>query len=159
MPPLPRACAFNARVSSLNGVEPLAGGAYYAASKFAIEGFSASLAAEVAHLGIGVTIIEPAPTRTRFLKSPSAKWAGEIPDYAQSVGKVRTMLRELDNKQPVDPRRAARVIVDSIRGDNPPLHLPLGRLATEQIRHVLGERLEEVAALSGLSATADFSPP
>jgi len=41
------------QMSSLNGVEALAGGSYYTASKFAIKGFSEALAAEVADLGIG----------------------------------------------------------------------------------------------------------
>jgi short-subunit dehydrogenase len=53
-------------MSSLNGVEPLPGGAFYSAAKFAVEGFSEALAGEVAHLGIKVTIVEPASFRTRF---------------------------------------------------------------------------------------------
>jgi short-subunit dehydrogenase len=61
------------QMSSLNGIEPLSGGAYYTASKFAIEGFSESLAGEVAHLGIKVTIVESAPARTRFLNDKSAQ--------------------------------------------------------------------------------------
>jgi hypothetical protein len=66
------------------------------------------------------------------------------------------MLRELDGKQPVDPKRAAHAIVRAVEGENPPLHLPLGSLATDHIRHVLDARLAELANWSELAATADF---
>ena len=145
------------QMSSLNGIEPLVGGAYYAASKFAIEGFSESLAGEVAHLGIKVTIIEPGPARTRFLEDRSAKWAKPIPDYAASVGKTRAMLRELNSKQPVDPARAARAIVEAVEADEPPLHLPLGHLALEHIRNEFSDRLGKLDTWRELSATADFA--
>jgi len=134
-----------------------AGGAYYAASKFAIEGFSESLAGEVAHLGIKVTIIEPGPARTRFLEDRSAKWAKPIPDYAASVGKTRAMLRELNGKQPVDPARAACAIVEAVEADEPPLHLPLGHLALEHIRNEFSDRLGKLDTWRQLSATADFA--
>jgi NAD(P)-dependent dehydrogenase (short-subunit alcohol dehydrogenase family) len=101
-------------MSSLNGIEGLAGAAYYAASKFAIEGFSETLASEVAHLGIKVTIVEPGPFRTRFLNERSAKWSAPIDDYDESVGKSRQMLREMDGKQPGDPDRAALAIIRAV---------------------------------------------
>lgn len=147
------------QMSSLNGIEPLSGGAYYTASKFAIEGFSAALAGEVAHLGIRVTVVEPGPARTHFLDASSAKWASRVPDYDESVGKVRTALRELNGKQPVDPRRAAQAIVKAVEDANPPLHLPLGRLAISHIRQVLRARLEEVEDCAEFAATADFPKP
>ena len=77
------------QMSSLNGVEGLVGASYYAASKFGIEGFSESLADEVAPFGIKVTIVEPGPFRTRFLSSASAKWAKPMPEYEETVGKAR----------------------------------------------------------------------
>jgi NAD(P)-dependent dehydrogenase (short-subunit alcohol dehydrogenase family) len=100
------------QMASLNGVEPLPGGAYYTASKFAIKGFSEALAAEVAPLGIKVTIVEPGPFRTRFMDA--AEWAKAMPDYAQSVGKTREMLRKLDGRQPGDPARAAQAIIQAV---------------------------------------------
>jgi short-subunit dehydrogenase len=144
-------------MSSLNGIEPLVGGAYYTASKFAVEGFSESLAGEVAHLGIKVTIIEPGPARTRFLDDRSARWANSMPDYSESVGKTRAMLHELAGKQPVDPTRAAGAVIAAIESENPPLHLPLGRLAVEHIRHVLSARLNQLDPWAEISATADFA--
>jgi NAD(P)-dependent dehydrogenase (short-subunit alcohol dehydrogenase family)/ketosteroid isomerase-like protein len=144
------------QMSSLNGVEGLPGAAYYTASKFAIEGFSESLAAEVAHLGIKVTIVEPAPFRTRFLDDRSARWARPIPDYAESVGKSREMLRQLNGKQPGDPERAARAIVQIADAVRPPLRLAVGRMAIDHIRTGLNAELAELDAWAELGAAADF---
>jgi NAD(P)-dependent dehydrogenase (short-subunit alcohol dehydrogenase family) len=144
------------QMSSLNGVEGLAGGGYYAASKFGIEGFSESLAEEVAHLGIKVTIVEPGPFRTRFLSDRSARWSEPIPDYAQSVGKGREVLRQMDGKQPGDPKRAAQAILRAVDAANPPSRLVLGRMAIEHVRATLRAELEELESWAELGAGADF---
>jgi NAD(P)-dependent dehydrogenase (short-subunit alcohol dehydrogenase family) len=144
------------QMSSLNGVEGLAGGAYYAASKFAIEGLSESLAHEVASLGIRVTIVEPGPHRTRFASERSAPRARPIPDYAGSVGKTRELLSQLDGNQPGDPARAADAILRAVESDDPPLRLALGRMAVDNIRAQLDARLQELEAWAELSAASDF---
>ena len=144
------------QMSSLNGVEVLPGAASYVASKFAIEGFSETLAAEVAPLGIKVTIVQPAPFRTNFLSDESAKWSRPITDYAETVGKARETLRSMNGKQPGDPKRAALAIIRAVEADTPPLRLPLGKMATEHIRATLGSRLEELDAWAKVSAAADF---
>jgi NAD(P)-dependent dehydrogenase (short-subunit alcohol dehydrogenase family) len=142
--------------SSLNGVEGLVGAAYYCSSKFGIEGFSESLADEVAHLGIKVTIIEPGPFRTRFLDERSVKWSPPISEYAESVGKSREILRNLNGQQPGDPARAAQALLEIVSSDRPPRRLALGRMAIEHSRSVLTARLAELDAWTGLSVSADF---
>jgi NAD(P)-dependent dehydrogenase (short-subunit alcohol dehydrogenase family)/ketosteroid isomerase-like protein len=142
------------QMASLNGVEPLPGGAFYTASKFAIEGFSEALAAEVAPLGIRVTIVEPGPFRTRFLKS--ARWAKPMPEYTQSVGKTREMLHKMDGKQAGDPARAAHAMLQAVDAEKPPLHLPLGNMAFDHIRKLLGARLQALAAAAPIGVGADF---
>jgi NAD(P)-dependent dehydrogenase (short-subunit alcohol dehydrogenase family) len=144
------------QMSSLNGVEGLAGGATYAASKFAIEGWSESLAEEVAPFGIDVTIVEPGPHRTNFLHQGSVKWAAEIPDYADTAGAVRKMLREMDGAQPGDPARAASAIMAAVEASEPPLRLPLGKMALDHIRARLRAQLDELDAWAEIGATSDF---
>jgi NAD(P)-dependent dehydrogenase (short-subunit alcohol dehydrogenase family) len=144
------------QMSSLNGIEGLGGGGYYAASKFAIEGLSESLADEVAHLGIKVTIVEPGPHRTRFLNDESAKSSEPMDDYADSVGQTRQVLGELDGNQPGDPVRAAHAILQIVDADDPPRRLPLGQMALDNIRTKLSAQLEELDAWAELSATSDF---
>ena len=144
------------QMSSLNGVEGLVGGGYYAASKFAVEGLSESLADEIAHLGIKVTIVEPGPHRTRFLDERSAKSSPPIEDYAGSVGQVRELLGEMDGNQPGDPARAAEAILRIVEADEPPRRLPLGQLALDSIRAKLSAQRDELDAWAELSATSDF---
>jgi NAD(P)-dependent dehydrogenase (short-subunit alcohol dehydrogenase family) len=144
------------QMSSLNGVEPLPGGAFYTAAKFAVEGFSEALAGEVAHLGIKVTIVEPAPFRTRFLSGESAKWARPIDDYDASVGQVRRTLEQMDGKQPGDPARAARAIIQAVEAEDPPLRLPLGQMALDHIRAALDAEAKELEIWAHLSSTTDF---
>jgi NAD(P)-dependent dehydrogenase (short-subunit alcohol dehydrogenase family) len=144
------------QMSSLNGIEALPGGAYYVASKFAVEGFSESLAGEVAHLGIKITIVEPGPHRTSFASDRSARWAEPIADYDESVGQTRAAIGQLDGNQPGDPERAARAIVRVVDADEPPLRLPLGQVALDNIRAKLQGQLSELDRWSELSASSDF---
>jgi NAD(P)-dependent dehydrogenase (short-subunit alcohol dehydrogenase family)/ketosteroid isomerase-like protein len=147
------------QMSSLNGIEGMVGGAYYCASKFAVEGLSESLAAEIAHLGIKVTIVEPGPHRTTFASAESARIADPIDDYAESVGEAREAFAEMDGTQPGDPALAAAAIVEAVDADEPPLRLPLGQMALDGIRAKLTGQLEELERWARLSASSDRSAP
>jgi NAD(P)-dependent dehydrogenase (short-subunit alcohol dehydrogenase family) len=144
------------QMSSLNGIEGMVGAGAYCAGKFAVEGLSESLAAEVAHLGIKVTIVEPGPHRTEFASERSAAVADAIDDYAESVGRAREAFADMDGSQPGDPRRAAAAIIEAIEADDPPLRLPLGRMAFENIRAKLERQLDELERWSALGASTDL---
>src|SRR5918992_2483293 len=140
------------QMSSLNGIEGMAGGGYYCASKFAIEGLSESLAAEIAHLGIDVTIVEPGPHRTGFASERSARVAAPLDDYADSVGAAREAFADLHGNQPGDPTRAADAIITAVDAEEPPLRLPLGEMALTNIRSKLEGQLNDLEAWRELSA-------
>jgi NAD(P)-dependent dehydrogenase (short-subunit alcohol dehydrogenase family) len=144
------------QMSSLNGVEGMIGGGCYCASKFAVEGLSESLAAEVAHLGIRVTIVEPGPHRTEFASAQSARVAEPIDAYAESVGAAREAFADMDGTQPGDPARAARAIMRAVDADEPPLRLPLGATALDNIRAKLEGQLRELERWRELSASTDL---
>jgi NAD(P)-dependent dehydrogenase (short-subunit alcohol dehydrogenase family) len=144
------------QMSSLNGIEGLVGGGSYCATKFAVEGLSESLAAEVAHLGITVTIVEPGPHRTEFAGEESARLAAPIEDYAESVGAAREAFADMDGTQPGDPHRAALAIIAAVDADDPPLRLPLGEMALANIRTKLEGQLEELEAWRDLSESSDL---
>jgi NAD(P)-dependent dehydrogenase (short-subunit alcohol dehydrogenase family) len=144
------------QMSSLNGVVGLVGGGYYAASKFAVEGLSESLAQEVAPLGIRVTIVEPGPHRTGFA-GEGARLADPIEDYAETVGAARRLLADLDGNQPGDPRRAAVAIIEAIEAPDPPLRLALGEYAVAGIREKLDQQRAELERWQDLSVSTAFA--
>jgi NAD(P)-dependent dehydrogenase (short-subunit alcohol dehydrogenase family) len=113
-------------LSSSAGIVGNAGFGYYAVTKFAVEGLSEALAKEVAPFGIAVIIVEPGPFRTQFLGSSINAAATQLPEYAETAGKMRAY-RDSDNgNQAGDPSKAIAVMLKAIDVDAPPLHLPLG---------------------------------
>jgi 3-oxoacyl-[acyl-carrier protein] reductase len=53
--------------------------AAYSASKFAVVGFSESLAAEVQHLGISVSLVNPGPVATHFTEARGVPFQRKVP--------------------------------------------------------------------------------
>ena len=143
-------------LSSIAGLIGQAGWGYYNTSKFAVEGFSEALAAEMAPLGVHVTIVEPGPFRTDFLGRSAALIERVIPDYAESVGKTREYYHSMPGKQPGDPLKAIHAMMDVAESPNPPLHLLLGALAYNRFKGKLERWQEEMAAYEAVSLGADF---
>jgi NAD(P)-dependent dehydrogenase (short-subunit alcohol dehydrogenase family) len=143
-------------LSSIAGLVGQAGWGYYNTSKFAVEGFSEALAAEMAPLGVKVTIVEPGPFRTDFLGRSAALIERVIPDYAESVGKTREYYANMPGKQPGDPLKAVHAMMDVADSPDPPLHLLLGALAYNRFKGKLDRWREEMAAYEKVSLGADF---
>ena len=90
-------------ISSIAGITGFDGASVYCASKYAIEGLSASLALEVAPLGIKVTAVEPGFFRTEFLDPSSVRYgATAIDDYA-ALGSVEQAYGAYKGRQLGDP--------------------------------------------------------
>jgi NAD(P)-dependent dehydrogenase (short-subunit alcohol dehydrogenase family) len=143
-------------ISSMAGLVGGAGWGFYNASKFAVEGFSEALAAEVAPLGIKVTIIEPGPFRTDFLGRSGVEAALRIPDYDATVGKTREYFNDQAGKQRGDPARAVEAMIAVVESAKPPLHLLLGKLALDRLRGKLDLWDKEIAAWESTTLGADF---
>ena len=144
------------QLSSLSGVVPNAGEGAYAGSKAALEGLSESLAKEVAHLGIRVTIVEPGPFRTDFAGRSLHK-ADPIDDYAETVGAIREFIAQLDGTQRNDPTRGAEAIIQAVEAESPPLRLALGEDAIEAIRAKLDDQRTELDAWAEVGAATGFA--
>lgn len=114
-------------ISSIGGYRGAAGFGVYSSTKFAVEGLSEALYAELAPLGIHVTVVEPGYFRTDFLDASSLSVSSNgIADYNGTAGAVRTRAVDLNHGQPGDPDRLARVLVDFAEASDPPVRLPLG---------------------------------
>lgn len=116
-------------LSSIGGLVGLPGFGIYNATKFAVEGISEALAAEVVPLGIKVTVVEPGPFRTGFLAGSLVLAKNVIAQYEKTAGVTRAGASTRNGNQPGDPVRAAAAIIKAVTAENPPLHLLLGRLA------------------------------
>lgn len=148
------------QLSSFGGQVALPGFSAYCATKFALEGYSEALAAEVGPLGIRVVIVEPGAFRTNLSGADlvdTTPFDVPIADYATTVGPTRTMIKGIDGRQPGDPARAATAILAALAADQPPLRLPLGDDAVDGIiAHLDGVRAE-VALWEAVSRSTSFS--
>ncbi|ASQ92973.1 MULTISPECIES: SDR family oxidoreductase [Streptomyces] len=125
------------QVSSIGGVFALPGLGLYHASKFALEGLTESLAAEVAGFGIKVTLVEPAGYATDWAGSSSAH-AERLPAYDDFRA---TMHRAAAVRQ--DPAATRKAILTLADADEPPLRFFLGTGPLDLMRQVYPARLAE----------------
>lgn len=146
---------FVINISSLAGINPFAALGYYCATKFAVEGLSGALAQEVEPLGIRVIVVEPSGFRTDWAGRSANESPVHIDDYAATAGVKREQLRAYSGKQPGDPLRAVRAIVDAVRSPNPPRHLPLGNAAYDVGTTRLESLLQEFRAGEAVARAAD----
>jgi NAD(P)-dependent dehydrogenase (short-subunit alcohol dehydrogenase family) len=143
------------QLTSMGGRLSFAGVGAYSATKFALEGLTEALAAEVAPFGIKVMIVEPGAFRTGFAGGALAQTA-QLDAYADSVGAFRSDLPASDGKQPGDPAKAAAAILTALADENTPLRLPLGNDAFDYIQqHVVAEQ-KELAAWEQVGRAVDF---
>lgn len=145
-------------ISSIGGYRGAAGFGVYSSTKFAVEGLSEALHAELAPLGVHVTVVEPGYFRTDFLDATSLTVSGsEIADYAGTAGRVRRVAADLNHSQPGDPDRLAQVLVDFADAATPPVRLPLGSdtVAAIEAKHV--SDAEIVAKWRAVSVSTDFA--
>jgi NAD(P)-dependent dehydrogenase (short-subunit alcohol dehydrogenase family) len=132
--------------------------ASYQAAKFAIDGFSRSLRAEIAPFGTKVLVVEPSGFRT--------DWAGssmEVQDvreeYVGTVGQVSGVLRALASEAPGDPARVAEILVALAKQSEIPENLPVGVNATEMSVALDQKLLASDLRWAPVSRSADIGEP
>ncbi|MFE1199052.1 oxidoreductase [Streptomyces olivaceoviridis] len=142
--------------SSLGGrVGGTPGMGAYQSAKFAVEGFSEVLAGEVAPFGVKVVIVEPGAFRTDWQGS-SMELHAVGPDYEETVGAMNRYRAENSGNQPGDPVRAAQVLIDVVRDDDPPRRLLLGAQAVAMALEAGEARAAETRKWAAASRAADF---
>lgn len=145
-------------VSSVAGLVGFPGITAYGSSKFAVEGLSEGLAAEVGPLGIHVTIVEPGGFNTAF--GSSGVPVGDNPaleDYAQTAGATVGWLKSALGKQPGDPKKAAQAMLHVANDPNPPLRLLLGPDAWELLQGRMDSFHQNLQAQKSVTLSTDFS--
>ena len=100
----------------------------YCATKFAMHGFTESLATEVKSFGIHTTLVSPGYFRTSFLSSDSlVAPQNQIVAYQSVRDSQEAHESSINGNQPGDPEKGATAIINIVAQENPPLHLFLGQ--------------------------------
>jgi NAD(P)-dependent dehydrogenase (short-subunit alcohol dehydrogenase family) len=147
---------FIVNISSVAGLRSFPSLGFYNATKFAVEGLSEALWQEVEPLGIKVMLVEPSGFRTDWAGRSANESKKQIADYASTAGVWRSEMRADSGKQPGDPVRAAKAIVEAVASLNPPHHLLLGNDAFEGATAKLEALGKEFKAWESVSRGADF---
>ncbi|KAH6899512.1 short chain dehydrogenase [Coprinopsis sp. MPI-PUGE-AT-0042] len=104
-------------MGSLGGWRGMPYAGLYCASKWTLRGISYSLQAEIEPLGLRSIIFDFGYTRTSFLSdSQRAPAVSRIPDYEATSKQVEEALTAYNGKQPGDPEKGVRLILDVIKG-------------------------------------------
>lgn len=147
-------------VSSLFGIIAPAGQTAYAASKFAVRGFTEALRQELAGEGIGVTCVHPGGIRTRIAQN--ARVGAGVPAEEFETGR-----RQFEKLLTIDPARAAEVILRGVHrrrgrvliGWSAKLPDLLARVAPVSYQRVVAFALDRVGGESTRRLTTGSSVP
>ncbi|QHC95320.1 MULTISPECIES: oxidoreductase [unclassified Pseudomonas] len=145
-------------ISSIGGYQAYMGWGVYGSTKFAVEGITEALHQELAPLGIQATVVEPGFFRTDFLDEQSLiKTQLELPDYDETVGKMRVFAEAANHAQPGDPQKFAEAMLALVNAPNPPLRLALGSDTVARIEAKNRLVAQELAEWNELALSTDFA--
>lgn len=142
-------------ISSLGGQLSFGGFGAYSASKFALEGMSEALAAEVAPFGIKVLIVEPGAFRTSFA-ADALKHMPVLDAYRDVVGGTRDFAHNMHGTQAGNPAKAGAAIERALAAHLTPLRLQLGADAVASVRSHSEQLLKDLAAWEATSLDVGF---
>jgi NAD(P)-dependent dehydrogenase (short-subunit alcohol dehydrogenase family) len=144
-------------ISSLAGLAGFPYNTAYAASKFAVDGWMESLAAEIAPFGIHTTVVNPGFFRTELLSEESTNYApATIGDYAERSAAMRNLYESTHGKQPGDPAKLAQALLTIVEQEQPPFRFIAGADAIAQAEQKLAERQAQIDAYRDLSTSLAF---
>jgi NAD(P)-dependent dehydrogenase (short-subunit alcohol dehydrogenase family) len=143
-------------VTSIGGLVTSPVLSFYHGSKFALEGILESLGKEVAAFGIHVTAIEPGPFRTDWSGRSMTHATRTIHDYDVSYEPVREARAQANGRQPGDPEKAAKAVMDVIASETPPRHLLLGASTIGAVRGAHAALDDDISRWKHLTQAVDF---
>jgi len=143
-------------ISSVGGIVGGASGTLYCASKFAVEGFTESLAGEVRDFGIHATVVEPGFFRTDFLEPTSVRHGSQpIADYAAVSEALKTFYDSRSRNQAGDPVKLGLALITLADADQPPVRWAAGTDAVGMIEAKIAGLQAELDAWRALSLSTD----
>jgi NAD(P)-dependent dehydrogenase (short-subunit alcohol dehydrogenase family) len=113
-----------------------------------------SLTPEVAPFGIRTMLVEPGYFRTALLTEESTKYPEpSIEDYAEKTRATVAAWKAMNGKQPGDPAKLAKTLVQLAGGAEPPLRWPAGADAVEAMEQKARALLAQANAHRELSSS------
>ncbi len=145
-------------LSSASGIRAVGGSSVYSASKFALEGWTEGLSADLKPFGIRCMLVEPGPFRTDFANFEASLAFSDlkIDDYKQQRETIYNSFASLNQTQSGDPARLAKALMTAVDAPDPPLRLLAGKGAVGAIDQYLNARRAEYEAWREISVSTDF---
>lgn len=145
-------------VSSIGGyLGDFPGFGIYCATKFAVIGFTESLAMETKPFNINVSAVLPGYFRTNFLNSDSLLTSkNEMAEYETTRESQRLHQQQIANNQPGDPVKGVAAIIEAAQSQNPPVHLFLGSDAYGLAKQKMESMSAELEEWKALTTSTDF---
>ena len=145
------------QISSVGGRLGVPGNSPYHAAKWAVGGFTESLAAEVAPFGVKICALEPGGIRTNWGARANRDTPELLPDYEPSVGEFAKRLRSHWGQENSDPAKVAQVVLRLAARDRLPAHLLLGSDAVQYAGQAEAVRVAEAEQWREVSVSTDVT--
>jgi NAD(P)-dependent dehydrogenase (short-subunit alcohol dehydrogenase family) len=147
------------QISSVGGRLGVPGNSPYHAAKWAVGGFTESLAAEVAPFGVKVCALEPGGIRTNWGARAHRDIPQLLPDYEPSVGAFSKRLESHWGQENSDPVKVAQVVLRLAASDRLPAHLLLGSDAVLYSGQADATRAADAERWREVSISTDANAP
>ena len=147
------------QISSVGGRLGLPGSTPYHAAKWAVGGFTESLAQEVTDFGVKVCALEPGGMRTNWGVRAHENMPELLPDYEPSVGALVKALHGHWGQENSDPVKVAQVVLRLAASERLPAHLLIGSDAVKYAGEVEAERAAEAERWREVSVSTDATAP
>jgi NAD(P)-dependent dehydrogenase (short-subunit alcohol dehydrogenase family) len=145
------------QVSSIGGRLAMPGNSPYHAAKWAVGGFSDSLAAEVAPSGVKVCTLEPGGIRTNWAQRAGENSPELLPEYEEPVGAIYKLLTAVRGNAEGDPKKIADVVIRLANSESVPKRLILGKDAETRVKNAEAARAQEAANYRDLTLSTVFA--
>lgn len=143
------------QISSVGGRLTRPGSAGYHAAKWAVGGFTESVAQEVAPFGVKLCALEPGGMRTNWGTRANKDTPDLLPDYELSVGAVIKALESYWGNEKSDPAKVAQLILRLAASEQLPAHLLLGSDAVQFAGQAEATRAQEAERWRDVSVSTD----
>lgn len=150
-----RRSGFIVNITSMGGLITMPGIAYYCGSKFALQGISEVMRAEMAPFGVRVTAVCPGSFRTEWAGRSMVRTERSIADYDALFDPIRAARQAKSGKQLGDPAKLAAAVLTLIEADDPPAELLLGSDAVRLVSEKIERMQRDIAAWKALSLSTD----